>query len=200
MAPYASCAVGAVWKSALNRWAPGSYRYTPARWTVTWAGVIRAARTELLVAASTASASALARLLFAALPSRVRAPARAATSAADWAWVRATAIMPTSMARATNPSSPTRQTVTSGRSAPGRRAFGNGLRMATTSPRPGGGQLASDPMSTVTVNGTSAFIPIRPGTTGLYVPVTWTAICWWKAAVVQAGLPAAARFGGLAYR
>src|SRR3954447_2699528 len=121
MAPYASSADGPVWKSARNRWAFASYRYTPAVATVTWAAVIGVARIELLVAASTASASALNRLLFTVLPSRVRAPARAATSAADWAWVRATATIPTSIARATNPTRPTRHTVTSGRTAPSRR-------------------------------------------------------------------------------
>src|SRR5690242_14668764 len=112
MAPYASCADGPVWKSVLNRRVLESYRYTPASWTVTWAAVIGEARMELLVAASTASASAAVLLLLADLPSRARAPARAAASAADWAWVRATAIIPRSMARATNPTSPTRQMAT----------------------------------------------------------------------------------------
>ena len=70
---------------------------------------------------SLASASALV-LLLPLSPVRVRVPAMAAMSAADWACDRATAIRPTSIPRATNAMSPTRQTVTRGRTAPGRRA------------------------------------------------------------------------------
>src|SRR5436309_2076852 len=55
-------------------------------------------------------------------------------------------------------------------------------------------------MRTVTLKGTLELIPIRLGTTGLYVPVTWTAICWWKVALVQTGLPAGETSGGVAYR
>src|SRR5262245_14425790 len=88
----------------------------------------------LALAASLASNSAFV-LLFPLWPVRVREPARAAMSAADCAWVRATASMPTSMAKATNAISPTRQTVTSGSTAAGRRADFNGVRI---------GRLSSD--------------------------------------------------------
>src|SRR5262245_29910618 len=56
-------------------------------------------------------------------------------SAAACAWVRATANMPRSTARATNAINPTRQTVTRGNTAPSRRSVLIGFRM--TSPMPG---------------------------------------------------------------
>src|SRR5262249_26496094 len=96
----------------------------------------------LALAASLASASAFV-LLFPVWPVRVREPARAAMSAADCAWVRATASMPTSMAKATNAIRPTRQTVTSGSMAPGRRAVLEGVRIGRLSSDDGVGDFAS---------------------------------------------------------
>src|SRR5262245_10426021 len=66
------------------------------------------------------------------VPSRERAPARAAASAAVWAWVRATTTMPTSTARATKPHRAIRLTATSGRMEPSRRRLCIRLRMVAS--------------------------------------------------------------------
>src|SRR5262245_36354544 len=112
-------------------------------WTVvTCASVIGSPRMAFDLAASLASASAFV-LLLPLWPVRVRDPARAAMSAADCAWVRATASMPTSMAKATNAIRPTRQTVTIGSTAPGRPAVLVGVRIGRLSSDDGVGGCAS---------------------------------------------------------
>ncbi|MFO0850391.1 MAG: hypothetical protein U0871_17800 [Gemmataceae bacterium] len=67
-----------------------------------------------------ASAPALLFSTLVGLLSSVRAPARAAASAASWHSVRATSSRPRSMARATNANSPTAHRAVSGSVLPGR--------------------------------------------------------------------------------
>src|SRR5204863_5486863 len=55
-------------------------------------------------------------------------------------------------------------------------------------------------MRTVTLKLMVLLSPMMLVTTGLYVPVTRTAICWWNPAEFQAGLPVGFRSGGVWYR
>src|SRR4051812_41958309 len=69
----------------------------------------------------TALAAAVAAVVLAdVLPSSVRAPASAARSATDWHWFLATATMPMSTARATNPQRATMEMARMGRIVPRR--------------------------------------------------------------------------------